>query len=852
MLKLFPVTVAFYFLLTGAVMAQPKSLSSATPPPPQTTAAAPGSVQPSPAAASDEPRFTNHLIGETSPYLLQHAHNPVNWYPWGKPTFDEARRRGVPIFLSAGYSTCYWCHVMERESFEDVPTADYLNAHYVAIKVDREQRPDVDDIYMAAVQMLTGSGGWPMTVFLTPPGATGPDDPGLKPFWGGTYFPKEPRGQAPSLMQVLQGINGAWTSQHDQVLQQAGQITDAIRNRLGERSKPTSLGPAQPEAALAQLMKIYDATQGGFGAAPKFPQPVFLEFLLEELPTISDAKRRDEVQAAIVNTLDHMAIGGLNDQVAGGFHRYSTDDHWLVPHFEKMLYDNAQLADLYARASETFSDSFYERVSRRTCDYVLREMTDPAGGFYSAQDAEVDHREGQNYLWKIDEVRKALSPEDADFAIKVYGLDAGTNFQDPHHPDDAPANVLRLSDRPGQLAPTFKMTEADFLARLDLINAKLETVRLTRDQPFRDDKIIVSWNGLMIAALADAGRIFHEERYTAAAAKAADFILTTMRDDSDGLFRVSRDNNAATPAFFEDYSLFLRGLLALDRAGAGASASANGDDGAGGGKYLAAAVGLVDLAAARFGDAEFGGYFDTLEGQGNLIVRTKTMYDGALPSGQSVMIHDLLDLAKATGETRFNDAALRTLAATSQPIAESPLAPIEATRALVRVLNTEPKMLDQFGMGVGSAAAAPDNPGFGVAKPADPPVQVYADVDRAVVKAGAPATVELELRIKDGFHINAHDPNVADLVGVDVRIEGGSGVRAMVAYPAGTKLKTQWAPKDERPMVHEGDLRLTVTLERTDGAWQGEPKLVVEYQACTDRMCMEPTKTTLQIAISPE
>jgi uncharacterized protein len=818
---------------TGAVMADPPPQSSAPAAP-----TAEHDVADGPAAGASEHRFTNRLINETSPYLLQHAHNPVDWHPWGREAFDEARKRKLPIFLSVGYSTCYWCHVMERESFEDEATATYLNEHFIAIKVDREERPDVDDIYMTAVQLLTQSGGWPMSVFLTPPGSTGEDDPGLKPFWGGTYFPKESKGNYPSFMQVLTGLRGAWADQHDEVLKQADMLADAMRSQLAQQFEPVHIGAEQIDTARDQLMKIYDSANGGFGAKPKFPQPVFIEFLLDELPTINDEKLRASVESAVRHTLDRMAIGGMDDQVGGGFHRYSTDDHWLVPHFEKMLYDNAQLADVYTRAAGMFDDSFYERIARRTLDYVLREMTSSAGVFFSAQDAEVNGLEGENYLWRLAEMRNVLSPGDAEFANAIYGLDAGTNFRDPHHADSPPSNVLRLAERPDVLAKNMNMTTEALLDRLDSVNAKLYEARAKKDQPRLDDKTIVSWNGLMIAALARAGAQFDEPRYLDAAQLAADSILANMRDDAGGLLRIARGGDSKTPAFFEDYAFFIKGLVALSRAD-----SAND-------KYLTEAVKLADVAKERFGDSEFGGYFDTLAGQSDLIVRTKQAYDGALPSGQSIMIHDLLDLAQLTGEARFRDDALRTIASMSQTIGRSPLAPIEATRGLLRVLNTDSALLDAFGMGADAQAAAINQPNFASPAPgAEPPVQVFASQDSAVVSIGNPATVELELRIADGFHINAHEPDVDYLVGLTVSAENGTGVRAVVDYPIGSPLQTQWAAKGEQPMVHAGDLRLSVRLERTDDAWAGTPTLVVSYQACTDTACQAPAKVELGIAI---
>ncbi|HEB60510.1 MAG TPA: thioredoxin domain-containing protein, partial [Phycisphaeraceae bacterium] len=474
---------------------------------------------------------TNKLIHETSPYLLQHAHNPVNWYPWGEEAFEEARRRQVPIFLSIGYSTCYWCHVMERESFENEEIARFLNENFVCIKVDREERPDIDDIYMAAVQILNGSGGWPMSVWLTPPDSEGKG--GLKPIYAGTYFPGEPGRGMPSLVQVCQGVLDAWNNNNEAALQQADEITKRIRISLAGKTNGTPLDLSIAEAGVNQLLSRYDKKRGGFGGAPKFPQPVFLELLIEAENSKVGQAQAEKIQEAVKHTLDGMALGGMYDQVGGGFHRYSTDAKWLVPHFEKMLYDNAQLAKIYAESAERTGDIFHARVARQTLDYVLREMTDPAGGFYSAQDAEVNSHEGENYLWNKKQIRDLLAPEDAEFIIHVFGLDQGTNFHDPHDTKQPASNVLFLSTRPEDVAKEMKINPDVFLKRLDYCRGKMLEARNKRDQPRRDDKVIAAWNGLMIRGLVAGGTVLKEERYIDAARKAADFIINNMID-SDG------------------------------------------------------------------------------------------------------------------------------------------------------------------------------------------------------------------------------------------------------------------------------------------------------------------------------
>lgn len=796
-------------------------------------------AEPADPAAGRDDHPANRLINESSPYLLQHARNPVDWYPWGAEAFAEAARRGVPIFLSVGYSTCYWCHVMERESFEDPATAAVMNAKFVNIKVDREQRPDVDDIYMAAVQMLTGSGGWPMSVFLTPPGARGDDDPGLEPLWGGTYFPKEPRANFPSFTMVLEGISSAWNTRRDDVLTQAGAVTDAVRERLAMRADPARIGPEQVSGAIARLMSIHDPTWGGFGSAPKFPQPVFLDFLFDAATTITDEAQRAAVADALRRTLDRMALGGMFDQVGGGFHRYSTDEKWLVPHFEKMLYDNALLLSVYARAAATFDDPFYARTARRTAGYVLREMTDAeTGAFFSAQDAEVDAREGLNYLWTLPEINAALDADDAAFISRVYRLDDGPNFRDPHYPGDGPKNVLWMRDRPAAVAASMGMTEADFLARLDRLNNILYAARAERKQPGLDDKVLAGWNGLMIAAMADAGRLLDEPRYTAAAERAAAFVLGSLRRDNGELIRSRRGGVAGPDAVFDDYAFVIRGLLALDAHTPLDSQQRPRRD---------AAIELTTIADRLFGDSEHGGWFDTTAGRSDLIVRARSTYDGAIPSGQSVMIHNLLALHAGAGEEAHLAAAARGLASLSRSIAEAPLGPVEATRALITLLRLERStgraLRDEFGMG----EAAPE---FTPETPARPPVQIFASDQEIAVGADTPGEIGLELRIDEGWHINAHEPGAANLAPLRVRIVGGTGVRAVVEYPAGDPLEAEWALGDERPLVHEGSVALVVRLERTNEEWAGTPTIAVDYQACTNTMCAEPMTAALRVKIT--
>jgi uncharacterized protein YyaL (SSP411 family) len=760
---------------------------------------------PSGPTRSDEAVHANRLINETSPYLLQHARNPVDWYAWGPEAFAAAREADKPIFLSVGYSTCYWCHVMERESFENAEIAAIMNEHFISIKVDREERPDVDDIYMAATQIFTqGGGGWPMSVFLEP--AT------LKPFVAGTYFPPHDTPQRIGFSSLMERVADVWASQREGVQRQADQIAALVVQQLSTPARPQPVGEVQVEQAAAQLLGIYDEQDAGFGrGGNKFPMPAYLDLLM------GAAWQRDEVRKAVLHTLDRMALGGMYDQIGGGFHRYSTDARWLVPHFEKMLYDNGQLASTYAAAYELTGDVFYAEIVRETLEYVLREMTDESGAFLSAQDAEVNAREGGNYIWVEDEVRAALADagmaDDIDFTLAVYGFGLGTNFRDPHHPEDGWKNVVFLPDRPERLAEDHGLAMDAFNQRLNRVNKALLAVRDRRDQPGTDDKVLAAWNGLMIGGFADGGRVLDEPRYLDAARRAAEFVLTTMRDDEDGLLRTYRVDKARVAAFLEDYALMIRGLVALHRA-------------TGEGRWLTAAGELAAQARQRFRDEAGGGYFDTLPGQDDLFVRTKTTYDGAVPCGNSVMLNNLLDLYELTGADAYLDEAQATLEGLSGAVTASPVSSALTTLALARLADGHPKRL------AAAAAATPVAPG---------PVEV--DVNPATVQlaAGAPAQLGLTLRIGEGYHINAHEPGPPTLIGVSVRVVGAEGVTAHPEYPPGELYHGEIR-------IHQGTVTLPVRLERTDRV-TGTPKLAVSYQVCTDRVCLAPTTEVLPVEI---
>ena len=759
----------------------------------------PSNYQPRFVDAGGDHAHTNRLINETSPYLLQHAHNPVDWYPWGPDAFAAAREQDKPIFLSVGYSTCYWCHVMERESFENETVAALMNEHFICIKVDREERPDIDDIYMTAVRLFSqGHGGWPMTVFLEP------DQ--LKPFFGGTYFPPEDRGGRPGLMTLITRVAEIWSGQRNSLLEHADQAAEAIVSELGQSSTPVGLDESVVSTAITQLMSSYDAKFGGFGQAPKFPQSDRIQLLMT-------AGWEDQgVREACLHTLDAMAMGGMYDQVGGGFHRYSTDSKWLVPHFEKMLYDNGLLASTYAEAFSRTGDPWYSEILRETLDYVLREMTAPSGRFFSAQDAEVASKEGASYVWTPDQFAEVVEG-DLEFALGLYGLDGGPNFQDPHHPDEAPTNILFLDAKPAALAAEQNLSKEDFDTRVRTLNAALLAVRNGREQPITDDKTLSGWNGLMIAGMADGGRVLDEDRYVEAAGRAADFILENMMTPGGQLLRSYRGEESRIPAFLEDYAFVISGLLALHRA--------TGED-----RWLLTARELLDTARQNFWDGEHGGYFDTLPGQGDLFVRAKARYDGATPSGNSQMLANLLAVHEATAEARYLNDASAALGELSQALRRAPTSAVVASVALHRMLEDHPEFVPR-----GQDSGGSTNP-----------VRVTVSPEVVDLSAG---TVELTIRlhIAEGFHVNAHEPGDPDLRGLEVRLVG-KGAEVKVDYPAGDPFSAPIFDTEIR--VHSDVAEIPVRV-RTTGTTEGRLRLMLSYQVCNDRVCLAPVDEVLPV-----
>jgi uncharacterized protein YyaL (SSP411 family) len=569
--------------------------------------------------------MTNRLQGEKSPYLLQHAENPVDWYPWGSDALERARREDKPILLSIGYSACHWCHVMAHESFENPDIAALMNELFVNIKVDREERPDLDAIYMEAVQALSGQGGWPLNVFLMPDG---------RPFYGGTYFPPVRRYGMPAWPEVLRGVFETYRDRHDDVLHNAAALAAYIRRSQSGAPSEHELSPDLLASAYADLTNQCDRSAGGFGGAPKFPQPLALEFLLR----MSRRLARPEAQEFVLFTLRRMASGGIYDQIGGGFHRYTVDGSWVVPHFEKMLYDNALLARVYLQAYQVSHEVFYASVADETLAYLLRDLRSPEGAFFSSEDADSEGEEGRFYVWTPEQVRAVLGDDLADVAALHFGVTPGGNFE---------AKTILTRSMPAQEIVRLRgLDVARVEGALGRARAQLLEARSRRVRPGTDMKILAGWNGLAIRALAEAGRVLRRPEYLSAAEHAADFVLTALRP-SGSLVRSYRDGPSAIPAFLEDYAFLLEALLSLYEVTHDL-------------RWFDEATALAEQMIERFFDREHSLLYDTQE-EGDLIVRPRSLFDNPIPSGNSSAVYGLLRLSNLAGDERYAGLAAQII-----------------------------------------------------------------------------------------------------------------------------------------------------------------------------------------------
>jgi uncharacterized protein YyaL (SSP411 family) len=777
-------------------------------------------------AAESSPKHKNRLAEETSPYLLQHQHNPVDWFPWSPEAFDMARRLDKPIFLSVGYSTCYWCHVMERQCFENPTIAAEMNQRFINIKVDREERPDVDQLYMAAVQVLTHHGGWPMSVFLTTD---------LRPFYGGTYMPPTDSHGRPGFLTVLRGIEDAYRNRRDDVNKSAQQLVRILRE-IAEPplpAKPIDIDDKWVEALVERSVADYESVHGGFGSAPKFPRETLLELILVHNRHFPNERRMKMLR----HTLDSMANGGIRDHLGGGFHRYSTDAVWLVPHFEIMLYDNAMLLWVYAEAFAQTREPHYEQVARGIAEFVLREMTSPDGAFYTAFDAEVDAREGLSYLWTREQVVDVLGVDDAPLFNRVYGLEMGPNFADPHHGSGVPdTNILFLPRTMADAATAAGMDEAALQAKLEPMRQKLYWARRARKQPLLDTKILTSWNALMVRGLAHAGRVFNERRYVEAASKAVEFLLTRHRTPDGGLYRTSRDGAAKYNGFLDDYASLCQALLALADAGAPATSAGDCRD---------AAETLLLKMTEKFGDdrgteaAGPGatptgvapvGFFFTDRDANDLIVRQKTAVDSPLPSGNGIAAMVLLELGRI-------DAVRNTLGLFAQHMehsAEGMSAMVEATTLYLR---KEPpfRVAGTAHAGTADRPLSPQETAAGVVT-----IQAGWTADRR--------QLHLKLSILKGFHVNTNNPGgdpKLSLYATTVVFPGEGGPDDLT-YPPGEELKLAFSDTPIRVYTNEVTL---VARFRTPPEKGSRLKVQLSYQACDDRACLPPVVKQMEIPV---
>lgn len=728
-------------------------------------------------------KWTNRLIHETSPYLLLHAHNPVDWYPWNDEALERAKRENKLIFLSVGYSTCYWCHVMEREVFSNPEIAEMMNKDFINIKIDREERPDLDEIYMTATQLLTQRGGWPNSVFLTPD---------LKPFYAGTYFPPTDMPGRPGFPTILDAVHEAWVTREDEVIESANQISETIAmatSRVFTALTAKPLSRSLITGALDYLQTNYSHAYGGFGTAPKFPNPANLELLLSEYERASDAS----LLKMVTHTLDMMAYGGMYDQIGGGFHRYSVDAKWLVPHFEKMLYDNAQLAKVYLRAYQLTHEPRYRRVAEEIFSFVFREMTAPEGGFYSALDAETDAEEGKYYVWTADEVQKVLSKKETERFAKVYGVDKGANFEGK--------NVLYVPEG---------VAAEDELKSVAAAREKLLMARAKREYPLLDTKIIVNWNGLMIDALAYGYEVLGEERYLAAAAKAAMFILDTLRKPDGELWHTYTAGVTKQDAYLDDYAFFVKGLIALHRA-------------TGEAQWFNAAKTLTDTMIQLFSDDKNGGFYYTKADAKHLIVRTKKPFDSAIPSGNAVAVENLL----AFGADYQNDAE-RTLRTFAESISQAPSSFMYMLFALNHYLVSKGVLdSDTSHLVTGTAVVKSEDSGI--------------------------FNVELDLKIAAGWHVNANPTGQENLIPMTVAVDTDTPIEIVdVTYPKGSA--THFEFSDGSLNVYEESLTILLQLKQKPSTLLDRTVpigLKLTYQLCNEAECLLPQTLNIPVKLSP-
>ncbi len=733
--------------------------------------------------ADGSPQFTNRLILEDSPYLIQHAHNPVDWYPWSAEAFEKAKKENKPVFLSIGYSTCHWCHVMERESFDNIEIARFMNEHFVSIKVDRERRPDVDSTYMTAVQLLSGSGGWPMNSFLTPDGKT---------FFGGTYYPPD------KFIQLLNNVTTAWQEEHDALLEQAVSISVEVQRFMNTENKAQQVNSATIDQAVQQVLERYDELEGGFNTAPKFPNEPIL-FLLFDIAT----RYNDDIaMAAAMHSLQAMAMGGIYDQVGGGFHRYSTDPQWLVPHFEKMLYNQANLSRLYIKAYEVSGDITYGRVARQTLDYVLREMISKEGGFYSASDADSEGEEGKYFIWTQDQIKAVLTvPEEASFAMDIFGITLEGNFENNK-------TILNLPISLEAYAKQEQLTLAEVLHQLDVVREKLLIERNNRIPPLRDEKIVTAWNSMMITALANATDVFHETHYLDSAIHTAEFIWSTMRNADNTLWRSYLNGKVSVSASQEDYAYYAEALLTLY--------DVTGDR-----LWLDRAELITEQMITIFWDSNAHGFYMNADSTDiPLMARPKEHFDSATPSGNSVALRVLSKLLKRTGKFIYEDYVEQTIAAFSSSITQRPSSYPYMMMAIDEHLNQE--------LGMHQYAARGN---------------VIANMVVEAMPDSSHLELILSLDIHSGWHINANKTLDSKLIRTQLVLKDKqtNWKLTKVNYPQ-AKIKSLGFSETELALF-ENKIEIKAYFEKVNDKNDQEENISpiqLKLQACNEESCLPP------------
>jgi uncharacterized protein YyaL (SSP411 family) len=764
-------------------------------------------------------RPTNRLAHESSPYLLQHAHNPVDWYPWGSEAFARAKKEGKLVFLSIGYSSCHWCHVMERESFDNPDVAKLMNEWFVCIKVDREERPDVDHIYMTALNVQRIRGGWPLSIFLTAEG---------KPIIGGTYWPPEDRQvegeKAPGFKTVLKVIHDWHTEKPQRVQARADDVAAKTIEALATDSRGKALvdlNRALVDAVVEDVKSEYDSVFGGFGSpagkfrGPKFPVPCYLGLLLHEAGRTKSA----ELSHMVDQTLEKMAQGGIYDQLGGGFHRYSTERTWTVPHFEKMLYDNAQLAEIYSQAYRRARNSLYRRTVEETLAFVARELTSPEGAFYSALDADSSGVEGLFYVWTDAQIEAALgNKDDAALVKKVYGADGQANFEEKYH-------ILVLSQPLAETARELTMNELQLQIRLVPLRRKLFEARAQRVRPFLDTKILTAWNGQMIAGYAAAGQALREPKYVAAAVRAAEFVLKNLRTKDGRLLRTYGLRDGKTPearlnAYLDDYAFLTRGLLCLH-------------DATGERRWLDEAKTLTDTMVQYYADSKDGGFFYTSSDHEKLFARSKDQYDGVQPSGNSAAARNLVRLWTRTGDTHYRDLAMQSFKAFAAPLKVNPSGMTAMAEALALYLEA-PGSQDKDNLPKDEPAAK-----SGGAKKSDSVVKITAKAEPAKPGDDGKQVVTITLTIDKGWHLYANPPGMEDLEAVMTKVSVSSKKELQdvkVEYPEGKEIND---PAVGKYKVYEDEVKIKATVQRAAGD-TGPLEVTVKFQSCNDKQCLLP------------